>query len=106
LKKKLTSTEFIERHRVRPSDFTRERCLPFHKVFLLLINFLTKSIQAELDNLFRVILHRELPVNEVTKSAFCLARKKLCHSAFVELDKDQIDFFTKLGIIIPGMILG
>jgi len=97
LKKKLTSTEFIERHRVRPSDFTRERCLPFHKVFLLLINFLTKSIQAELDNLFRVILHRELPVNEVTKSAFCLARKKLCHSAFVELDKDQIDFFYQIG---------
>lgn len=97
MKKKLTSTEFIERHRVRPSDFTRERCLPFHKVFLLLINFLTKSLQAELDNLFRVLLNRELPVNEVTKSAFCLARKKLCHGAFVELDKDQIDCFYEIG---------
>jgi hypothetical protein len=97
LKKKLTSTEFIERHRVRPSDFTRERSLPFHKVFLLLINFLTKSLQAELDNLFRVLLNKEIPINEVTKSAFCLARKKLGHGAFVELDKDQIDGFYRIG---------
>jgi len=97
LKKKLTSTEFIERHRVRPSDFTRERSLPFHKVFLLLINFLTKSLQAELDNLFRVILNKEIPVNAVSKTAFCLARKKLGYEAFVELDKDQIDGFYQIG---------
>lgn len=97
LKKKLTSTEFIERHRIRPSDFTRERSLPFHKVFLLLINFLTKSLQAELDNLFRVLLNKEIPINEVTKTAFCLARKKLGHGAFVELDKDQIDGFYQIG---------
>jgi len=97
LKKKLTSTEFIERHRVRPSDFTRERSLPFHKVFLLLINFLTKSLQAELDNLFKVLLNKEMPVNEVTKTAFCLARKKLGHGAFTELDKDQLRAFYREG---------
>jgi hypothetical protein len=97
LKKKLTSTEFIERHRVRPSDFTRERSLPFHKVFLLLINFLTKSLQAELDNLFKILLNKEMPVNEVTKTAFCLARKKLGHGAFTELDKYQIGVFYREG---------
>lgn len=93
MKKKLTSKEFIEKHRIKPTDFTRERSLPFHKVFLLLINFLTRSLQSELDNFFRVLLNKELPVNEVTKGAFSLARKKLNYTAFVELDKTQIDYF-------------
>jgi hypothetical protein len=91
----LTSKEFIIRHRVKQTDFTRERSLPFHKVFFLLINFLTKSLQSELDNFFKVLLNKEIPVNEVTKGAFSLARKKLNHEAFVELDKDQIDYFYK-----------
>lgn len=89
----MSSKEFIERHRIKPTDFTRERSLPFHKVFFLLINFLTKSLQSELDNLFKVLLNKEIPVNEVTKGAFCLARKKLNYEAFVELDKTQIDYF-------------
>jgi len=89
----LTSREFVSRHRVKQTDFTRERSLPFQKVFFLLINFLTKSLQSELDNLFRVLLNKEIPVNEVTKGAFSLARKKLDYEAFVELDKDQIDYF-------------
>lgn len=93
MKKKLTSKEFIVRHRVKQTDFTRERNLPFHKVFFLLINFLTKSLQAELDNFFKVLLNKEIPVNKVTKGAFSLARKKLRHEAFIELDKDQIDYF-------------
>jgi hypothetical protein len=67
--------------------------LPFQKVFFLLINFLTKFLQSELDNLFKVLLNKEIPVNEVTKGAFSLARKKLNYEAFVELDKDQIDYF-------------
>ena len=89
----MTSKEFIVRHRVKQTDFTRERSLPFHKVFFLLINFLTKSLQAELDNFFKVLLNKEIPVNEVTKGAFSLARKKLSHEAFIELDTDQIDYF-------------
>jgi hypothetical protein len=89
----LTSKKFIERHRIKSTDFTRERSLPFHKVFFLLINFLTKSLQAELDNLFKVLLNKEIPVNEVTKGAFSLARKKLSYKAFIELDKTQINYF-------------
>ena len=95
MKKKLTSKEFVARHRVKQTDFTRNRSLPFHKVFFLLINFLTKSLQAELDNLFKVLLNKEIPVNEVTKGAFSFARNKLAYGAFVELNKDQIDYFYK-----------
>ncbi len=37
--------------------------------------------------------HKELPVNEVTKSGFSQARQKLKYQAFVELNHDQVDFF-------------
>ena len=48
-----------------------------------------------MDNLFKVLLNKEIPVNEVTKGAFSFARNKLAYGAFVELDKDQIDYFYK-----------
>ncbi|MFT7035670.1 MAG: hypothetical protein ACJA2S_004194, partial [Cyclobacteriaceae bacterium] len=48
-----------------------------------------------MDNFFKILLNKEIPVYEVTKSAFSLARKKLGHKAFIELNKDQIDYFYK-----------
>ena len=51
------------------------------------------SLQTELDNYFKIIHHKELPENEVTKSAFSQARLKLNHQAFEELNHDQVDFF-------------
>lgn len=95
MKKKLTSKAFISKHKINPTNFTRDRFLTFEKVFFLLINFLTKSLQAELDNLFKVILNKEIPVKQVTKGAFSLARKKLGYEAFIELDKDQLAYFYK-----------
>jgi hypothetical protein len=89
----LTSKSFISKHKINASDFTRKRNLTFERVFFLLINFLTKSLQAALDNLFKVILNKEVPVKEVTKGAFSLARKKLGYQAFIELDRDQLSYF-------------
>lgn len=51
------------------------------------------SLQTELDNFFKVVHLRDLPVNEVTKSAFSQARQKLKYQAFVELNHDQVNFF-------------
>lgn len=62
-------------------------------VFVFLINFIKKSLQSELDNLFKTILHSELPENKVSKGAFSQARGKLKHEAFIELDKTQINYF-------------
>lgn len=89
----MTSIEFIENHKVAKKDFTRKRSLPFQTVFLILINFLKKSIQAELDNFFKILLNKEIPLNEVTKGAFSIARGKLKSSAFVELNAYQIEYF-------------
>lgn len=51
------------------------------------------SLQTELDNFFKILHHKELPSNEVTKSAFSQARKKLGYQAFEELNHDQVEFF-------------
>ncbi len=38
-------------------------------------------------------MHSELPERMVSKGAFSQARQKLKHEAFIELDKDQIEYF-------------
>ena len=40
-----------------------------------------------------MLLHEELPVNNVTKSAFSQARHKFKHQAFIELNRDQVEYF-------------
>jgi len=83
----------LEKHRTGVKSFVRKRSLDFVSVFIFLSNLLKSSLQTELDNFFKVLQHKELPVNKVTKSAFSQARQKLNYQAFVELNHDQVDFF-------------
>lgn len=87
------SDDFFQCHRTSTQAFIRNRSLPFHVVFLFLINLIKDSLQTELDNFFKTWLHLEFPLRKVTKSAFSQARKKLHHQAFIELDKDQVSYF-------------
>ncbi len=41
------------------------------------------------------MLNKEIPVKEVTKGAFSLAREKLRYEAFIELNKEQLTYFYK-----------
>ena len=93
LKEILNSEEFIAKHKSSPSYFTRKRILTFATVFLLLINSLKSALQTELDFFFKAINNKETPDPEVTDSAFCQARMKLKHTAFIELDDYQVAFF-------------
>lgn len=54
---------------------------------------LKSSLQTELDNFFKVLFHKELPLNKVSKSAFSQARHKFKHQAFKELNTEQINCF-------------
>jgi len=83
----------LQRHRRRPADFTRKRQLPFPVVCTFLLNLIRASIQAELDTFFRLIRGRDVAVAEVTASAFCQARQKLRHTAFIELSHAAVDAF-------------
>lgn len=95
LKALLFSEGFKQRHRQKPEDFTRQRCLPFVIVVIFLLNLIKRALQDELDEYFKLLAGSEVAMRLVTKSAFIQARKKLKHEAFVELNRAQVSYFYK-----------
>lgn len=93
LKVILEADEFKERHRRSERDFSRNRCLTFCVVVLFLINMVKRSLQDELDEFFKAIQQGKLAEREVTKSAFSQARRKLKHTAFIELNQEQVAYY-------------
>lgn len=93
LRMRIESKEFLERHREHEQDFTRRRSLPFVTMILTLINMLKRALQDELDELFRLFDGTEVAQRRVTKSAFTQARRKLRHTAFIELNALQVNHF-------------
>jgi hypothetical protein len=86
----IESDGFLVRHRQSKTDFVRNRCLSFVVVVFMLINMLKRSVQDELDELFRLFSGDEVADRCVTKSAFSQARQKLKHTAFIELNQTQV----------------
>lgn len=93
LKTKMTSREFMNRHRLNEKAFSRERALPFVVVLVFLLNMIKRALQDELDEFYKILSGDELAKRKVTKSAFSQARKKLKHSAFIELNQEQVGYF-------------
>ena len=93
LRNRLESESFVARHRKRPEDFSRERCLSFQIVILMLINMMKRSLQDELDEFFKVLNQEKVASRRVGKSAFSQARQKLKASAFIELNQEQVNYF-------------
>lgn len=89
LKSIITSETFAASHKKSPTDFTRERSLPFHITVLFLMNHLRSSLQNELDIFFKQIHKTDIPQRKVTASAFSQARHKLKHQAFQELNHEM-----------------
>ncbi|HJK88261.1 MAG: IS4 family transposase [Candidatus Megaira endosymbiont of Mesostigma viride] len=80
------SPTFIEQHKFRIQDFTRDRILNFQILFVTIMRKSIKSLQIVLNELF-MDGHIE---KTVTNSAFTQARQKLSHTAFLELSKDIV----------------
>ncbi len=93
LKSRLSSDDFMVRHRRSEKDFTRKRCLTFIFVVIFLLNMVKRALQDELDEFFKLLNGDEVAKRIVTKSAFTQARKKLKHEAFIELNEVQTDYF-------------
>lgn len=90
---RLSSLDFMVRHRETGKDFTRDRCLTFIILITFLLNLLKRSQQDELDEFFKLLSGNEIAIRVVSKSAFTQARKKLKAGAFVELNHVQIGYF-------------
>ena len=96
IKSAVNSSEFINEHKSTPKDFTRKRALPFPTLFIFMCNFLRSSVQEELDRFFQAVYKIDIPVREATASAFCQARVKIQHTAFIEVARRIVDAFYTL----------
>jgi hypothetical protein len=93
IKNIILSDKFLSAHKQSPKFFTRNRILPFHTIIFFLMNLIKGSYQDELDYFFKAIEHSESFVRRVTKSAFCIARKKLKFEAFINLNREAVSYF-------------
>ena len=87
LRAKLHDAAFLDRHRVRPQDFTRERQLTFPVLMLFILQKTVKSIHRHLQDFLNDLAAGKL-FEPVTDGAVSHARAKLKSSAFVELNQD------------------
>ena len=93
LRELLECAQFRCRHRVETKNFTRNRKLRFSDVARILLNLPKRALQDELDEYYRVLSGDLIASREVSKSAFSQARQKLRASAFVELNRSQLNYF-------------
>ncbi len=96
IKNCINNPDFIKKHKTAHQHFSRNRALPFPTLFIFICNFLRSSIQEELDRFFQAIYKLDIPVRKVTASAFCQARIKIQHTAFIEIIRKSVDTFYML----------
>jgi hypothetical protein len=89
LRSRLRDPDFLDRHRVRPQDFTRRRQLTFGRLMLFVLQQTVKSIQRHLNEFLDELAQGER-FNPVTTGAVTHARAKLKETAFSELNHDCV----------------
>ena len=103
----ILSENFKVAYRSGESDFIRSSIVTFPILILLILNFMRRSLQVELNNFGKFM---DLP--SISKQTFSAARKKISPKAFIELNKTLIrefysdnEFKTFLGyrlIVVDG----
>ena len=86
VRQRLTQPDFRQRHRRRPTAFTRKCTLTFNLVVLLLLQKTLKSMQLHLDELLEQLAAGQA-WNPLTSGALTRARAKLGHQAYAELNQ-------------------
>lgn len=79
----INSDDYRKRNITKQTAVTRNRKLTFPVMIVLLLNFLTRTMQIELDDFFANVLDAD--TESVTKQAFFKARKNILPDAFKEL---------------------
>lgn len=90
LSQRIHRPDFCHRHRQGAHDFIRKRALDFVTLVVLQIRLMLASLQRELEAHFEAIGY---PEGIVTASALSQARRKLRHSAFIELNEHVLRRF-------------
>ena len=87
LRARLRDPLFLDRHRVRAQDFTRDRQLTFPVLMLFVLQKTVKSIQRHLHDFLGDLSLGQL-FAAPTAGAVTLARAKLKETAFTELNRE------------------
>ena len=85
----IKSNNFIDNHKDKPSDFTRNRVLDFPVILMLVLKKSIKSLQLVLNELFI----QKIIGSTVSSSAYSQARKKFKHTAFIELNESAVKIY-------------
>ena len=89
LRRCLADERFWARHRVRPTDFTRRRRLPFPLVVLFVLQKSVQSLQRHVRAFFAELAEGDA-AEPATPGACTHARAKLRHTAFIELNRECV----------------
>ncbi len=89
------SEDIVLKYKVSETDFTRKRKQSFHSSIVFMINFLTKSLSAEIENFIHFVSQniKEKEIVCFTKSAFVQCRKKIKPEVFKYLSDSLIEEF-------------
>ena len=90
IRERLNSTAFINKHKSKSSDFTRNCFFCFRTTCVMLLQKTLKSVQLHIHALAHALEVNQLKSVEttVTAGAWTRARAKLQHSAFIELNEE------------------
>lgn len=89
-KKLINSPAFLDRHRIKPTSFTRNRKMPFSSLFKYILHLPQKSLDSNLDDFFDKISPKENI--SLSKQAFSKQRQFISPNAFRELFLESAKF--------------
>lgn len=90
----INSQEYLERSRMKPTDFIRIRKMTFPMMIIFILSSTKKSLQSAL---FAFTSRMKFEGGTYTKQAFSKARKKINPSALLALFKETVLLFYKDG---------
>ena len=83
----MADDQFVNRSKRQTQDFTRDRILNFRTMVVLMLAKSSKSLQNSMNNFLPKL---DLSQPTVSKGAYTKARKKLKHTAFIELNQKAV----------------
>jgi hypothetical protein len=77
----------LDSARIKPTAFTRQRCLSFPTILTFLLSGVQSAVQPELDRFFANLRNRADSLRVVSAQAFCKARYQISALVFAEVNQ-------------------
>jgi hypothetical protein len=93
--KTIENEEFVQRHKTSQEAFVRDRKFSCKDLIINLISSNRAGVQVELDRFFKSKDSQFNAANNISKSAFTQARRKLQPTLFRELNQSILEFYRE-----------